>query len=60
MERFESPRQKKINSVLQKEIASLLLESIRSENISNLINHRGPDDHGFHYYKKNDLNFKCL
>lgn len=37
MERFESPRQKKINSVLQKEIASLLLESIRSENISNLM-----------------------
>ena len=28
------------------------------ENISNLINHRGPDDHGFYYYKKNDLNFK--
>ena len=37
MEKFESPRQKKINSVLQKEIASLLLESIRSENISNLM-----------------------
>ena len=37
MERFESQRQKKINSVLQKEIASLLLESIRSENISNLM-----------------------
>ena len=37
MERFESPRQKKINSVLQKEIASLLLESIRSENITNLM-----------------------
>ena len=37
MERFESPRQKKINSVLQKEIASLLLESIRRENISNLM-----------------------
>tara|TARA_B100000941_G_C28438562_1_gene518376 strand:- start:23 stop:397 length:375 start_codon:yes stop_codon:yes gene_type:complete len=37
MERYESPRQKKINSVLQKEIASLLLESIRSENISNLM-----------------------
>ena len=37
MERFESPRQKKITSVLQKEIASLLLESIRSENISNLM-----------------------
>ena len=37
MERFESPRQKKINSVLQKEIASLLLESIRNENISNLM-----------------------
>lgn len=28
------------------------------ENISNFINHRGPDDHGFYYYKKNDLNFK--
>lgn len=37
MERFESQRQKKINSVLQKEIASLLLESIRRENISNLM-----------------------
>ena len=37
MEKFESPRQKKINSVLQKEIASLLLESIRIENISNLM-----------------------
>ena len=37
MERFESTRQKKINNVLQKEIASLLLESIRSENISNLM-----------------------
>ena len=37
MERFESPRQKKINSVLQKEIASLLQASIRSENISNLM-----------------------
>ena len=37
MEKFESPRQKKINSVLQKEIASLLLESIRRENISNLM-----------------------
>ena len=37
MEKFESQRQKKINSVLQKEIASLLLESIRSENISNLM-----------------------
>ena len=37
MERFESQRQKKINSVLQKEIASLLLESIRIENISNLM-----------------------
>ena len=37
MEKFESQRQKKINSVLQKEIASLLLESIRRENISNLM-----------------------
>ena len=37
MERFESQRQKKINSVLLKEIASLLLESIRRENISNLM-----------------------
>ena len=37
MERFESQRQKKINSVLQKEIASLLLESIRRENTSNLM-----------------------
>ena len=37
MEKFESPRQKRINSVLQKEIAFLLLESIRSENISNLM-----------------------
>ena len=37
MERFESSRQKKINSVLRKEIASLLLESIRSVNISDLM-----------------------
>ena len=37
MEKFESPRQKKINSVLRKEIASLLLESIRSVNISDLM-----------------------
>ena len=37
MEKFISPRQKKINSILQKEIASLILESIRSENISNLM-----------------------
>ena len=37
MERFESQRQKKINSVLLKEIASLLLESIRRENTSNLM-----------------------
>ena len=37
MEKFESPRQKKINSVLQREIASLLQQSIRSESKSNLI-----------------------
>ena len=37
MEKFESPRQKKINSVLRKEIASLLLESIRSVSISDLM-----------------------
>ena len=37
MERFESPRQKKINSVLQREIASLLQQSIRSESKSNLM-----------------------
>ena len=37
MEKFKSPRQKKINSVLRKEIASLLLESIRSVNISELM-----------------------
>ena len=37
MEKFETPRQKKINSALQKEIANLLQDSIRKENISNLI-----------------------
>ena len=37
MEKFESPRQKKINSVLQREIASLLQQSIRSESKSNLM-----------------------
>ena len=37
MEKVEPARQKRISSVLQKEIAFLLLESIRSENISNLM-----------------------
>ena len=37
MERFESQRQKKINSVLQREIASLLQKSILSESKSNLM-----------------------
>ena len=37
MEKFQSPRQNKINSALQKEIAYLLQGIIRKENISNLM-----------------------
>ena len=37
MEKFQSPRQNKINSALQKEIAYLLQSIIRKENISNLM-----------------------
>ena len=37
MEKFQSPRQNKINSALQKEIAYLLQNIIRKENISNLM-----------------------
>ena len=37
MEKFQSPRQNKINSALQKEIAYLLQAIIRKENISNLM-----------------------
>ena len=37
MEKFQSPRQNKINSALQKELAYLLQSIIREENISNLM-----------------------
>ena len=37
MEKFQSPRQNKINSALQKELAYLLQSIIRKENISNLM-----------------------
>ena len=37
MEKQETPRQKKINTVLQKEIASLLQEAIRKGGVSNLM-----------------------
>ena len=37
MEKFQSPRQNKINSDLQKELAYLLQSIIREENISNLM-----------------------
>lgn len=37
MEKFQSPRQNKINSALQKEIAYLLQGIIRKENIPNLM-----------------------
>lgn len=37
MEKQETPRQKKINTVLQQEIASLLQEAIRKGSISNLM-----------------------
>tara|TARA_B100000989_G_C19308610_1_gene371542 strand:+ start:14 stop:391 length:378 start_codon:yes stop_codon:yes gene_type:complete len=37
MEKFQSPRRKKINSALQKEIAYLLQGIIRKENITNLM-----------------------
>ena len=37
MEKQETPRQKKINTVLQQEIASLLQEAIRKGSVSNLM-----------------------
>jgi len=37
MEKQESPRQKKINTVLQQEIAGLLQKAIRKGNVSNLM-----------------------
>jgi len=37
MEKQESPRQKKINTVLQQEIAVLLQKAIRKGNVSNLM-----------------------
>ena len=37
MEKQETPRQKKINTVLQQEIASLLQEAIRKGRVSNLM-----------------------
>ena len=37
MEKQETPRQKKINTVLQQEIASLLQEAIRKGGVSNLM-----------------------
>ena len=37
MEKQETPRQKKINTVIQQEIASLIQEAIRKSSISNLM-----------------------
>ena len=37
MDKQETPRQKKINKVLQQEVATLLQGAIRQENVSNLM-----------------------